>query len=194
MAKLERETSAIRRRINMQKIVLQSIAGAGLLSVALLAPNAMQVLRLLHPDTTRRMHPKYLIASTFNKLCDKRLIVVESTSRGSMIRLTNEGKLALARMVARSPDTRKHKRWDKRWRMVVYDIKEKRRAVRGKLRDTLSTFGFYKLQASTWVYPYECEELIILLKADFKIGIEVLYVIVEKIENDQKLKDHFGLK
>ena len=78
--------------------------------------------------------------------------------------------------------------------MVIYDIKEKRRGVRGKLRDTLSTFGFYKLQASTWVYPYECEELIILLKADFKIGTEVLYVIVEKIENDQKLKDHFGLK
>ncbi len=97
-------------------------------------------------------------------------------------------------MVASSPDTRKHHRWDKRWRMVVYDIKENRRGVRVKLQELLRGFGFYKLQNSVWIYPYDCEALMILLKADFKIGTDVLYAVVEKIENDQKLKTHFGLK
>ena len=33
-----------------------------------------------------------------------------------------------------------------------------------------------------------------LPKADLRVGRNVLYVIVEKIENDKHLNEHFGLK
>ena len=62
------------------------------------------------------------------------------------------------------------------------------------LQRTLRAFGFYQLQASVWVYPYECEELLILLKAEFKVGRDVLYRVVEKVEGDDKIKEYFGLK
>ncbi len=165
-----------------------------MLSLALLAPDALQALRIFDRGLARKMNPKYLVASTFSKLCINGMLVVTKTTRGKNVQLTPKGKVMLARMVANSPDSRSHGRWDKRWRMVVYDICEKRRGTRGRLRDTLSAFGFYKLQASTWIYPYECEELLILLKAEYKIGQDVLYIVVEKVENDQKLKDHFGLR
>jgi CRISPR/Cas system-associated endoribonuclease Cas2 len=194
MGKIEQEAKIIRRNTNIQKVILQSIATAGVLSIALLAPNALQLLQYSDGGKTRRQNPKYLIGSAFEKLCGKGLIRVEQAENGKQLCLTDQGKHALTRMVARSPDSRKHKRWDKRWRMVIYDIHEKRRSTRVMLREMLEAFGFYKLQHSVWVYPYECEELIILLKADFKIGSEVLYVVVEKIENDQKIRGHFDLK
>src|SRR3989344_5509248 len=50
-----------------------------------------------------------------------------------------------------------------------------------------------KLQNSVWVYPYDCEDFISLLKADFKIGKDVLYIIVEKLENDWHLRKFFNL-
>lgn len=75
----------------------------------------------------------------------------------------------------------------------MFDIPERRRRVRTRVRQTLTTMGFYRLQDSVWVYPYDCEELIILLKADFKIGKDLLYVIADKVEHDAPLKTHFGL-
>jgi len=49
------------------------------------------------------------------------------------------------------------------------------------------------LQDSVWVYPYDCEDFINLMKADFKIGKDLLYVVADKIENDKFLAQHFKL-
>ena len=196
IGKIEKEAKEIRRRTNIQKVILRTIATAGFLSVALLAPNALQVLTQIDKMTgvRRKMNPKYLIGSAFEKVIAKGYVCLEEGENGKVARLTNEGRRALGRMIANSPDTRKHKRWDKRWRMVIYDIKENRRGVRVALQRTLRVFGFYQLQASVWVYPYDCEALLILLKADFKIGRDVLYGVVEKVEGDDQLKNYFGLK
>lgn len=43
------------------------------------------------------------------------------------------------------------------------------------------------------MYPYDCEDLVTLLKADFKIGKELVYMIVENIEYDRDLKKLFCL-
>jgi len=54
--------------------------------------------------------------------------------------------------------------------------------------------GFVHLQDSVWTYPYDCEDLIVLLKADFKIGKDILYMIVDELEGDWRLRKEFGLK
>ena len=53
--------------------------------------------------------------------------------------------------------------------------------------------GFVRLQDSVWVYPYDCEDLIVLLKADFKIGKDVLYMIVDELQGDWERRKEFGL-
>lgn len=55
----------------------------------------------------------------------------------------------------------------------------------------MQSFGFYRLQDSVWVYPYDCEDVIGLLKTNLGLGSAVLYMIVEKIENDRRLREHF---
>ncbi len=54
--------------------------------------------------------------------------------------------------------------------------------------------GFVRLQDSVWVFPYDCEDFISLVKAELKIGSAILYMVVEHIENDTHLRAHFGLK
>ena len=43
------------------------------------------------------------------------------------------------------------------------------------------------------MYPYDCEDLITLLKADFRVGDAMLYMIVDTIERDGALRKHFGI-
>jgi CRISPR-associated endonuclease Cas2 len=85
------------------------------------------------------------------------------------------------------------KMWDKKWRMLIFDIPEHRRYTREKVRNTLRSIGFMRLQDSVWVFPYDCSDLITLLKADFKIGKDLLHLIVDEIENDKKVREFFQL-
>ena len=89
--------------------------------------------------------------------------------------------------------TNRPKRWDSRWRVLIFDIPEYRKSLRDKIRNTLRMIGFVHLQHSVWVYPYDCEDLVALLKADFKVGKDMLYMIVEELEGDYKLKSHFDI-
>ena len=108
-----------------------------------------------------------------------------------MLRLTAKGEQILRRLELHDFKLRKPKRWDRKWRVLIFDIPERRKNLRPKIRYTLLAIGFIRLQDSVWVYPYDCEDLITLLKADFKIGKDLLYLIVDSIENDFPLRSHF---
>jgi len=44
-----------------------------------------------------------------------------------------------------------------------------------------------------WIYPYDCEDFLALLKTDFRMGRNVLYIIADRVEADKKLRQHFNL-
>lgn len=114
--------------------------------------------------------------------------LLENTAHG--VRLTDEGRKYIDRKLTRPVRPQK---WDGRWRIVIFDVPERRRQARDILRETLIRVGFYKLQGSVWVYPYDCEELVALIKADYELGKDVLYIIASKLEGDLRLKRHFSL-
>lgn len=194
MGDVERQARVKRRKAQIQKIILGTVAAAGVLSVALIAPNALQALAMLETSISRRKRPIYVVNTAFGRLLEKGYLRIERAGDKKFVRITDSGKIALAKMIAKSPDSRKHRRWDKRWRVVIYDIAEQRKYKRQLLREALERFGFLKLQGSVWIYPYDAEELVKLLKANFRLGKDVMYMVVEHLENDSALRMHFGLK
>jgi phenylacetic acid degradation operon negative regulatory protein len=67
--------------------------------------------------------------------------------------------------------------WDKKWRLVIFDIPEKRRIVRDVLRYQLKQFGFVPLQQSVWVTKRNCTD--VLRNYIHKIGIKDWVTVVE---------------
>ena len=49
-------------------------------------------------------------------------------------------------------------RWDKKWRIIVFDIPERTRSARDILRGKLHEWGCCKIQNSVFVTPYNCED------------------------------------
>jgi CRISPR-associated endonuclease Cas2 len=148
---------------------------------------------MLGRNSFKNANDKGNFNASVRRLIDNSLIKFEDTSQGRFLRLTEKGEQKLRQLENYNYQIEKPKKWDKRWRIIIFDIKEGRKGTREKLRLTLKSIGFVRLQNSVWVYPYDCEDLITLLKADFKIGKDVLYVIAEKIENDKWLKQEFNL-
>jgi DNA-binding transcriptional regulator PaaX len=108
--------------------------------------------------------------------------------------LTPAGK-KLAEKIDKHHQALIHKpaRWDGKWRVLMFDIWERRRDVRDKLRRALQGAGFCELQNSVWVYPYDCEDLLVFLRADLRLGSGIIYLIAEGVEGDANLRKHFEL-
>ncbi len=178
-------------RIDVQRVILGIIGLAGLVSLAVMAPNAIQMLKIFRKHNQRHRSVLY-IEGVIGKLQKKGWVELCKRNGEPYIRLTEKGEWELLKYKLKEKTLHK-KHWDGKWRLVIFDIKESRRVIRDRIRTDILTFGFVRLQDSVWVYPYDCEDLIILLKAHCKIGKEVLYVISEKIENDGWLKRKFNL-
>lgn len=185
---MEKESRKRTRRHNLQRIILETVSAAGVLSVALVAPNALQTLQKLGLIPKQRQ--KEIIHASRYRLVKAGLL---ARNEHGYLALTSKGEAKLRRLEACDYKIKRPRKWDRKWRMLIFDIREERRHVRDKIRNTLKAIGFEKLQYSVWVYPHDCEDLITLLKADFKIGKDLLYIISDHIENDQWLKERFGL-
>ena len=189
MANLEKEVRRRERYGKIERIILGTILAAGGIGLLLVAPNALQALKLF--GLGRNSRSGFYKAST--RLVQKGLITFEETRRGRHIRITSKGQRILTQLGAGLSLVAQHKRWDGKWRMVIFDVPESKRRVRDRVRFLLVAIGFLRLQNSVWVYPYDCEEVITLIKADMRIGKDVLYIIADAIENDKNIKAHFKL-
>jgi len=89
---------------------------------------------------------------------------------------------------------KKKKKWDGRWFMVFFDVPEIQRNKRNYLRDFLKKLGFYQYQKSVYIFPYECEKEVALIKKIVEGAKYMKYIIAEKIEDENKIKQYFGLK
>ena len=75
----------------------------------------------------------------------------------------------------------------------MFDIPERQRSLRREVRSLLIQLGFYRFQDSVWVYPYDCEEIIMLCKLEFGTGNHLLYLVADAVEYDIKIRKHFNL-
>lgn len=67
-------------------------------------------------------------------------------------KLTNEGRQEAIWARLRVGN----EKWDGRWRLVIFDIPEKRRAARDLLRSKLKQWGFIHWQKSVWACKANC--------------------------------------
>lgn len=190
MGELEREVKTKIRRTKLNKAVIGVLATAGVVAFALVAPNAVSTLGKIGLLPQRR----YQAHKALGRMIVAGFVKLETKGDAKFVRLTPSGERLAAEMQLGKVVPKKTKVWDGKWRLVIFDIPEKRRRIRARVRETLKLFEFYRLQDSVWVYPYDCEDLILLLKADLRIGKDILYLVADALENDKYLRAHFRLK
>lgn len=84
------------------------------------------------------------------------------------------------------------RRWDKKWRMVIFDIPESQKKIRDALRRKLKQVGFLELQKSVFVYPFPCDNEVNFIINFYEIS-DCVYYLESPITPDAGLKKHFKL-
>lgn len=176
------------RNSQLQEILLGTVAAAGIIAVGVMAPNVLSGMKKLGlmPKPRQREY----IAAARNRLRKRGLLAEED----GFLRLTEAGERELQRLSLFQTETiPRPTHWDGMWRVLIFDIPERRKSTRESVRRFLNASGFLRIQDSVWLFPYPCEEFVALLKAECKIGKDLLYMIVDSIENDGVYRDAFGL-
>lgn len=179
-------------RSEIIKDFLNTLLVAGTITIAASSPYF--IVNLLKANKSFRRYPKPRIADTFARL--KREGLVETVRRNGQIyiKLTDKGEKKAGFYQINSLKIKKPKKWDDKWRIVIFDISELKRSHREAFRGKLKELGFKSLQKSVWVHPFQCKDEIALLRDFF--GLEkndIRIIVAEEIENSADLKKYFLL-
>ena len=122
-----------------------------------------------------------------------RLVVLKEKDGKFVVELTGKGKRKFKEIKIDELKNRKPADWDGLWRIIIFDIPESKKYGRAALRGKMKELGFYQLQKSVWVFPYECEREIELLMELFDIFPYVNFIVATRIKDDARVKKHFQL-
>lgn len=138
-----------------------------------------------------REFDKKRFRDNLNRLKKEGFVKIYLKSNKNRIELTNKGKEKVQLILAQDFEYRYPKKWDKKWRLIVFDIPDKKRQARDILRSRLKTLGCFALQESVFVFPFDCKDVIDFLKNLYEIKPYVQYVIAETIETEVDLAQEF---
>jgi CRISPR-associated endonuclease Cas2 len=176
------------------KEILKYLLLAGMIYIAASSPYfVFQVMRNL-PKFKKSKKEKKKFLNAFYYLKKRGLIEIKKEGHDICIALTPEGKKQAGKYQIDDLEIKKPKKWDKKWRVIIFDISDSHKIKRNALRRKLKELGFFPLQRSVWVFPFDCEAEINLLREFFGLNKkEVQLLLVTKIENELFLKKFFKL-
>lgn len=180
-----------KKKMAMRTALLRTLYVGGALTVLMLAPGIGRLIGSPDRGKQHRIELYRRIRSAQSLL--KYEGMVRENAQGRFV-LTNLGKQRIEKVLLREYVVPPLVMWDGRWRILMFDIKERRRRIRLQLRKLLQGAGFVRLQDSVWVHPYPCDEFVSLVRAHLSSGVgELRYVTADAIESDRPLRDHFRL-
>ena len=116
--------------------------------------------------------------------------------RGSQrfVTLTKQGELALNAGVIDELAVKKPRRWDGKWRFVMFDLPSRHPStLRHSFRIKLEDLGFKLYQRSVFIYPYECHEQVHTIAKWYGVDAHMRYIVATEVHDMRKFAQLFDL-
>jgi len=114
-------------------------------------------------------------------------------TKNNLFKFTRKGKKWYIKNINKQSPLRELD-WDKKWRVVFFDIPEELHKKRNIFRYRLKNLGFYQLQKSTLVLPFKCENEVAEICSKLKISQYVDMIIADSVgSKEDEIKKTFNL-
>ncbi|MDP3794314.1 MAG: hypothetical protein Q8R13_00075 [bacterium] len=197
MARLKRYHPVLRKNSRPHRLVEALALGTGVLIVSFLNPAAMPLLarRAIKGYLKKRRFERNILLRDLKHLQRRELVDFQEEGNGEVkIVLTQAGREKILRYNLDKITLTAPKRWDGKWRLIMFDIPQGQRMARDAFRRKLQELKFYAIQKSVYITPYPCEEEIDFIASLFEVRDHVLLFRVDHLEGAEKLEDYFHLK
>ncbi|MBU1326843.1 hypothetical protein KKB64_00415 [Patescibacteria group bacterium] len=189
----------IHRRYAPVKHILAFLGLAGVVGLSFISPSAAILAKPFLDEERRKKYevwkqynPSYL-RSAIKRFHKQKYVEIKGQNGEEVVVLSEAGKRRILKYALDELSIEKPRQWDGRWRLIVYDVENRKKRLRDVFREALRALGFCKLQESVWLYPYPCEKQVTFLKEYYGVGNEVLYIVATTLEDDSPYRDYFGI-
>lgn len=166
-----------------------------LLSLVDLATPFFLASSIYHQSTKKYLRKRSIDRATFferiSYLKRQGYIKVFTKNKEKYIELTPKGIKHTANLFLEDIVVERKKIWDKKWRVVIFDIPEKIKQNRDVFRQKLNELKFIQIQKSVYVYPFECTPEITTISQILNITKYVTIMISEIIQGEEKILELF---
>jgi len=168
-----------------------TITGTLLLIVAV-APNSIKLAELFIKKNPKYKNRDEDVRKVFKKMFINKIIQPVEKNGRDYVEITDKGKRELVEFDIDTVKIKKQE-WDNKFRVVIFDVPEVKKIAREVLRGKLKEIGFVKIQKSVWASPYECEKEILFITSMYGVEKFVNYMVVEKADFSNYMKEMFNL-
>jgi CRISPR-associated endonuclease Cas2 len=177
-----------------KKVVLTISMGLAIGAVMVIPPLALTFKEILKSIEERKekITPRQVKRVLLN--LQKRKLVSLKETNGDLLATFNEaGKKLILKYKFEELKIETPARWDGEWRIVIFDVPEKKKLGRNVLREKLRSLGFYQLQKSVFIHPFECQREIEVICRVYEVEPYVYFIRANYIDNEGKIKKKFNL-
>lgn len=107
--------------------------------------------------------------------------------------LTDKGRKLLSERLVWELTLPRPRKWDGKWRLVIFDIPKDRHKRRDSFRRKLIELGLMRYQNSVWIYPYPLEAQVRQLANFYLLSGCVSFILADEISEEGNLIRQFGL-
>lgn len=172
--------------------LLTSLKIAGIISIAIVAPNLFSAFG--HFYKNKKEYNEKQLKRSLAGLNKRGFVTMRQEGDKTIINLTKNGKNKILKYDLENLKIAKPKRWDKKWRIVLFDVPLSHSVNRAVFTRKLKELGFLLMQKSVWVHPYACEDEIDFVKEMYELQPFVRLVIADSIDIQEDLIHKFRLK
>ena len=174
------------------KDILGWLITVGLICIAASSPYF--VLNLMKNFKKWQKYKRGTIYNVFWRLKKQGCLKITKKNHQIYISLTEKGKKMAGWLQIDALKIKKPKEWDGKWRIVIFDIAQLKKIYREAFRGKLKELGFFHLQDSVWIHPFDCRDEIELLRDFFGLNhTEMRLIITQDIGPDDWLKEIFKI-
>ncbi|MEK7129368.1 MAG: CRISPR-associated endonuclease Cas2 [Patescibacteria group bacterium] len=177
------------KRGEITKIIFLSILAVGFITVALAAPNATQLFKYFKPKSSPERNR---IRKSVARLEKQGLIKQKGNMNGYFI-LTAEGMVKAMRYQIENTKIPKQKKWDGKWRLVMFDVPEEKKKARQAINYALKKVGCVQYQKSVFLTPFPCEKEVDFIGGCFNVREHIRVVVADTIEGGSVFARQFGI-
>lgn len=176
------------------KDILLFLAAAG---TCVFAPKSAVIFKpLLHAQEyfpSWQAFNKHYLKRTIARLHQQKDLKVDTKNGQIILSITKRGQKRIIKYALEELEIPKPKIWDQKWRLVVYDIDNKKKKMANLLRQHLIALGFLPFQESVFINPYPCHQEIVFLRSYCGLNKELHYMTVCELEDEEVFKRYFDL-
>ena len=179
--------------------MLKLVAFSGVLSVGIVAPNAIQALdkplKIFFSKLDKRSREREYYRLVRYMRQQNLLSPVDNTKNYQHgLILSEKGLKRVKQANINSLTIDMQDVWDEKWRIVLFDIPEVSKRNRDYFTTKLKSLGFVQLQRSVWIHSFPCREKIASITEHCGVRKYITYIETSHIDSSNILKTRYNFK